>query len=266
MNTINISILTCVHIETHVFKFIKTIDSIFEQGHIPNEIIIIKNGILSDELDSFIEILSQKKHNIRSLIINENNGLAYALNEALKICSNELVGRVDPGDKILNDRFFYQKKFLDENSDVSICGTQAIEIRRNNQEILNKPVYHKNIIKSLKFKNPIIHSTVVFRKLSICRVGKYPLIDRCQDYFLWVKCFEFGLNFHNLPKIFLEVELDDDMMHRRNFSYFLFEMKIYNYMLKKDIIGPFNYLFLIISRFTLRNLPNFLKIKLYNLR
>ena len=90
-----------------------------------------------------------------------------ALNHGLKISSNELIGRLDPGDVLINERFHLQKEYMDANLDISICGSFAYEKFKNSKRILKKPELHKFIIKDLIIKNPLIHSSVIFRKKDI---------------------------------------------------------------------------------------------------
>ena len=266
MIDLKISLLICTHIDTDSKQLLKTFKSILTQDHIPNEIIVIQNGPLTNNSMNLIKTYAEINKKIKIIIIDKNLGLAMALNKAIKFSTNELIARIDPGDKVINNRFFHQKNFMDKNKNTIICGCFINEIYNKKVKLIKKPINNKIIIDSLKFKNPIIHSTVIFRKIPIEKIGSYPLINKCQDYYLWVKCSEFGFNFYNLPLPLVEVDLDLSMMKRRNFSYFLYEFEIYNYMYKRKIINPLNYLFLIIFRFTLRILPNFIKIKLYNFR
>jgi hypothetical protein len=266
MKKLDISLLICAHIDTNSTQLGNSFNSIQDQIHIPNEIIIIHNGPLTDKCLKLIKISQLKYKNFTSIFLEHNIGLAKALNEGIKFSNNNLIARLDPGDIVIDDRFYHQKIFMDRNKNIAICGSFINEIYKKNKRIIQKPILNKDILESLKFKNPIIHSTVIFRKKLIEKIGSYPIIDRCQDYFLWVKCSEFELNFHNLPLPLVELELDFEMMKRRNFSYFLSELKIYRYMFKKNIINLFNYIFCIIFRFFLRIMPDFLKIKLYNFR
>jgi glycosyltransferase involved in cell wall biosynthesis len=215
---------------------------------------------------NFIDEIKNYKRNTIFINLRNNFGLAVALNCGLKKCTNNLIARIDPGDKIINNRFLQQVNFMNKNDEISVCGSFADEFYKQKKRLLKKPILSRDIIKTLKIKNPIIHSSVMFRKNQIDQVGGYPLIARCQDYFLWIKCYEKGFKFHNLPEALIEINLDDDMMKRRNFLYYTYEKKIYDYMFKKELIGFNNYLLLIFSRLVLRLMPNFLKIRMYNLR
>ena len=189
-----------------------------------------------------------------------------ALNHGLKISSNELIGRLDPGDVLINERFHLQKEYMDANLDISICGSFAYEKFKNSKRILKKPELHKFIIKDLIIKNPLIHSSVIFRKKDIKKIGGYPIIPKCQDYFLWVKCYQAGLKFYNLPFPLIIVHLDYEMMKRRNYFYYKNELKIYRYMLNNKILSPLKFYILILARLVLRILPINIKLILYNIR
>lgn len=198
--------------------------------------------------------------------MKKNTGLANALNIGIQYSKNNLIARIDPGDLVINNRFYIQKAYMDLNTDVSICGSFANEIYKKKTALLKKPTSHSKIINGIRFKNPIIHSTVMFKKIEIQKIGSYPVIDRCQDYFLWVKCFENGYFFYNIPKALIEVQLDMQMMERRGLTYYKNELHIYKYMLSKKIINFTNFLILSIYRFILRIIPTSLKILIYRLR
>ena len=107
---------------------------------------------------------------------------------------------------------------MDANLDISICGSFAYEKFKNSNQILLQqlPELHKFIIKDLIIKNPLIHSSVILGK-KYKKIGGYPIIPKCQDYFLWVKCYQAGLKFYNLPFPLIIVHLDYEMILRRNY-------------------------------------------------
>jgi len=263
---INITLLICVHVETKETDLKKTIQSIFNQTKIPKEIIILKNGPLQKGCVDLIQKFLKLKKNILLIDLKKNEGLAKALNLGLAKSSYEFIGRLDPGDMVINERFLKQINFLSSNKKYSICGSFAFEKFKNKKKLLRKPESNFDIYQNIKYRNPIIHSTVVFKRKDILDIGGYPVISRCQDYLLWIKCIENNLFFKNLSTPLIEVQLDLDMMNRRDYNYFLNELFIYNYMLRKKIVSPLEYIIIVISRFTLRVLPKTIKLFLYNLR
>ncbi len=263
---LDISLLIAVHFEIKPSQLKVSIESIFLQNSIPKQIIIIADGPINSNLSKYLSEICNKYNQILILNLKKNKGLAYALNYAMEKSNYELIARLDPDDEIINDRFLIQKKVFDEKSNLSICGSFIQEKSKNKSRLIQKPLTDNDIKISLKVKNPIIHSTVMFKKSCIIQVGGYPSIFKCQDYLLWVKCMEKKNTFKNLDKALVITKLDKELMRRRNLSYFLYEKKIYEYMLQKGVINNYIFSLNIISRFILRLLPYPLKFFLYNIR
>lgn len=263
MIKLEISLLIAVHHETEEKHLLKSIQSIYNQKHIPNEIILIQDGIIKNSLKKLIGSLNDQNLIDHHLMIDNNSGLANALNLGITKSKNLLIARLDPEDEILNDRFYVQYEFLKANQDISICGSFAYEIFNKKTKLLRKPLTNLDISNSFQFGNPIIHSTVMFRKKSIENIGCYPLIHKCQDLFLWIKCLEGGYKFANIDLPLLRICLHSELILRRNINYFKFEKIIYDYQLNKNLISVYVYIYQIMSRYILRTLPSKFKIFLY---
>ena len=263
---LDISLLIAVHHGTKKIFLVKSLKSVYSQRYVPKEIIIIIDGKISSKINTFLNNNPENYNNLKIIKIQKNLGLANALNQGILNCKYNLAARLDPDDQIINNRFKIQKEEFDKNQNLTICGSYILESRGNKTKIIKKPLSNGQIYKSLKFKNPIIHSTVMFRVDRIRKIGLYPSINKCQDYLLWIKSMEENYKFKNLPLDLVKTNLDISMMERRNFKYFLNEYKIYKYMLNKKIITNQLFLFLVISRLLLRSIPNSIKILLYNYR
>ena len=231
-NNLEVSVLIAVHHAINPIQVRVSIESIFLQKNIPNQIIIIVDGSIGIELSEYLLHLSLKYNQIVIFYLKKNKRFYYFLKYCLKKLNYELIARLDPDDIVVNNRFFEQKKEFDENQTLSICGSYAQETYKNNKKkLLKKPSKDNEIKVSLKIKNPIIHSTVMFKKSDIQSIGGYPSIYKCQDYLLWIKCMENSLIFKNIDKVFVISKLDKSLMMRRDLNYFRFEKIIYNYML-----------------------------------
>lgn len=263
MKKINISLLIAVHFETKAANLIKTINSISTQTHKPNEIILIKDGPIKISLNKII-LNSLKKNSItKVLTLAKNKGLAIALNYGLKNAKHELIARLDPEDEIINNRFMLQYNYMLKNSKIVVCGGFALEMFNDKKKIIKKPTAHEDISKQIKFRNPFIHSSIIFRKKFILKIGGYPKIKKCQDLFLWIKCLEAGYKMANINLPLIKTYLNQGSLIRRNAEYFKYEKIIYEYQYKKNLITLKIYFFQIISRYILRNIPFFLKNLIY---
>lgn len=265
MTKIDISILLAVHNQTSNKDFTKTIESIYLQKHIPKDIIIIQDGPIEENLfKNILNFKNEKKIN-QNIILKKNLGLANALNEGIKKCKFNLVARLDPEDEVINDRFYYQFLFMSKNQNISVCGSYAREEHDISSNIIKKPTTSSEISKYIKFGNPLIHSTVIFRKNKIVDIGGYPNIPKCQDLFLWVKCLQFGLKLANLPKVLVKTYLNRETMRRRGLKYFRNELIIYKYQYQHKLISHKEFILNCILRFLLRASPIWLRNITYKL-
>ena len=82
----------------------------------PNEIILVKDGILNEDLENCISDLMNKIPVLKVYGYSINKGLGYALNFGLKKCSNEIVFRMDTDDIAHNKRFEKQLPLLLDNN------------------------------------------------------------------------------------------------------------------------------------------------------
>lgn len=179
--------------------------SLSAQSLKPFEVILIEDGPVSVELKAVIQ-----KHrddlNILSIQLPGNVGLARALNIGLEKCSCDLVARMDADDIAIYTRFQKQVDFMVMNSDVSILGTYCSIIDDLGNQVSNceLPIKHDSIVKEL-WSCPIIHPSVMFRKVEIQRLGGYSEdLRRRQDYELWFRCAQAGLRFANIAECLLQ--------------------------------------------------------------
>ena len=85
--------------ENHVFLK-EAIESIYyKQTLRPNEIVIVKDGYLTKELDEVLQEYKEKLPNVLKIVgYKENRGLGHALNYGLNACTNEIICRMDSDD------------------------------------------------------------------------------------------------------------------------------------------------------------------------
>lgn len=136
------------------------LDSIYESSLLPNQVVIVKDGCLTKELEDVLDHYTEVDY----LLLDENKGLSCALNAGLSICKNELIARMDTDDICHSERFRKQINYLKQNPSVDIVGTYAVRIDADNKQcgILKVPITHTDISKYI-WACPFIHPTVMFR-------------------------------------------------------------------------------------------------------
>ena len=106
------SVLLSIYYKESPTNFTQALKSILEQTLQPTEIILIKDGTLTSELEEVIVKFQKKYPIIYSINLSTNQGLGKALNEGLRHCTYDIVSRMDTDDIALPDRFEKQVDFM----------------------------------------------------------------------------------------------------------------------------------------------------------
>ncbi|MEX9565616.1 MULTISPECIES: glycosyltransferase [Morganellaceae] len=229
------------------------------QTVLPNEVILIKDGRLSSELDDLIYHWSKQYPKIMKVIeLKENVGLGKALNEGLKYCSYNWVFRMDTDDYCMPDRFEKQLLYIHFNPNIVLLGSCIEEFDSTMSRSLgyrNVPCSHNDILKYVNQRNPFNHMTVAFRKDIIELVGGYQHHLYMEDYNLWIRVIAAGYKVANLQDSLVKVRCGDSMVKRRKgITYIKSEFQLAKLKIEKKIDTPLNsYL-----NFTLRSIPRLL--------
>jgi len=148
--------------------------------------------ILADDAstDETLEIVSRYRDpRIKILRNSANLGLAKNLNAALAHCRAELVARQDGDDVSLPTRFEKQVAFMDEHRDVAVVGTRDIWIdeQGNETDRFDLPTEHDEIVEELWSRCCMNHSSVVYRREVVRKLGGYRPLPESEDYDLWFR-------------------------------------------------------------------------------
>ena len=167
------------------------IDSMLGQTVVPDEIVIVEDGPLTDDLYAVLDEYKEKFPQIIRTVRNEKNlGLGLALNAGLKECRNELVARMDTDDISKPDRCEKQLKYFLENPETTILGGQIAEFITEPANIVGRrivPETDKELKEYIKKRCPFNHMTVMFKKSDVIKVGNYQDWFWNEDYYLWIR-------------------------------------------------------------------------------
>ena len=115
-------------------------ESIYSQTVLPDEIVLVEDGRLTDELYEAISEYECRPSEINFVTVKleKNSGLGLALAEGIKHCSNELVARMDTDDICVPDRFERQLNAFSENPGLDIVGGYISEFSDDMHNIISE--------------------------------------------------------------------------------------------------------------------------------
>ena len=195
--------------------------SLERQSLIPDEIVVVKDGPLTPELE---KVLERHVHNgngipYRMVQLAENRGLGEALNAGLKYCRYPWVARMDTDDIATEDRFAAQMEYLQRHPELDILGGWICEFDEADPAECARerrvPETHEAIVRFAKYRNPMNHMTVIFRKEAVEEAGGYRPMPGMEDYYLWMRMLQRGKRFANLPRVLVRARAGRAMLRRR---------------------------------------------------
>ena len=190
------------------------LDSVSDNSIKPTEVVLVQDGPIGMELS---KIINQKSENIniKHVILQNNMGLARALNEGLKHIATPFVFRADSDDFNCSNRFSKQLEILKKGYD--LVGGSVLEKDSNGRStsIKRVPTNRSDIVKYLKFRNPFNHMAVAFRRSFVSRLGGYPNIYLREDYALWALFLANNARVCNMDEVLVEVSAGNEMYQRR---------------------------------------------------
>ena len=253
--TLPISCICSIYKGTILKEFIVAIDSLLVQEYIPNEIIIIVDGLIDEDMKYFLENIIKIENIFKVYFIDQNRGLGFALKYGLLKCNNKIVARFDSDDINLKNRLKIQFDLLKNNPEISIVGSDVIEFNNfDNQIHIKKMKNHKNMIRGFMRRNQLNHPSVMYRKKDILKVGSYKGIKLFEDYELWLRCIKSEVGIRNINKALVAMRRSSYLSNRIGLKYAIYELRFLIETIKQNTIKKIYIPFFII-RIIIRLLP-----------
>ena len=125
-------------------KFLReSIDSIYAQTLLPDEVVLIEDGPLNDELNAVIEDLKVKYDTLRVIPLKEKQGLGTALNIGLETCKYDIVARMDTDDISKPNRSEKQIKFMESHPEIDLCSAWVDEFEGDIDNVISQRKVHR---------------------------------------------------------------------------------------------------------------------------
>lgn len=166
----------------------EAIDSIIYQTFRDFELIIIDDAS-TDNTSNIIK--SYNDDRIVFIKNNENLGIAKTLNKGIEIAKGKYIARMDADDISYKHRLDIQYKFMEDNTEVGMCGSsvEMFSEKDNNIKLHECPTNYEEIKVLQIFNTAFAHPTVMIRKNIL---DKYNLrydefYEGMEDYELWTR-------------------------------------------------------------------------------
>lgn len=262
------SVLMSVYIKENPDYFKVALDSVVNQTLMPDQIVIVKDGPITNELEKVLTDFEKKYSDIVEIIeLEKNCGLGIALNEGLKRCKYDIVARMDTDDYALENRFEKQISIFEKDKEMSVVGglIQEYDIELKNKEnIRNVPETDEEIKKFLKKRNAINHMAVMYKKNDVINAGSYLDCPYFEDYYLWCRMAINNCKFHNVQDIIVNVRAGSEMINRRGGKkYFKPIINFYKKIKKIGFINTFECIYNCTLRIIVAMIPNSFRTKFY---
>lgn len=188
-------------------------ESILAQTFTDWELVLVDDG--SPALGTVAEIdLIARDRRVVLIRLDQNQGIARALNIGLGQCRTNLVARMDADDRMMPTRLQRQFDYLRSHPDVTVLGSQLQEIEWETNRLLPPTTHPERVtaeyVESQRQTSEIWflnHPTVMLRRREVLDIGGYPEYPVAQDLGLWLKALKTGLQIHNLPTVELHYRL-----------------------------------------------------------
>ena len=215
-----LTVLQSVYIKDNPQYLHECFYSLANQTLPANKIVLVKDGLLTPELDEVIYYW-QDKLPLQVVGYEENKGLAYALNYGLQYVDTDLVARMDSDDICYPDRFEKQLEWFKLNPQGYILGTGIEEFYQQNSSSVSKKIrlYPKVTTRqnTILYKGtPIAHPTVMI-KTCVLKKNLYNTNTKCnEDIELWFRLLMDDIVFFTLQEPLLHFRVTDTTLKRRS--------------------------------------------------
>lgn len=205
-----------------------------EQTLPPDQLVIVRDGPVPTHIQNYLDSLrgtmqsafAQQRPDISPpeiciVPLQQNCGLAHALNTGLAHCTYEIVARADSDDISLPTRFSIMIPLFNPDNCVSpdIVGSAIQEFegdKSKSGQIRVLPQQGPKLLRYARRRSPLHHPSVVFRKSVVSAAGGYPEnIGRFEDYLLWERLILNGAFLYNVPTPLVLYRVDSGAYQRR---------------------------------------------------
>jgi glycosyltransferase involved in cell wall biosynthesis len=226
-----LSVLMAIYAKEKPEFLSASLESLKLQSMQPDEVLLVKDP-LSEELNQVIKAYSSILP-IVEVELASSSGLGDALRIGIESCRGDIIARMDSDDICVRDRFGKQVEFLRSHPEIDLVGSNIAEFDHDALHPISiraLPEFHPEISLLARWRCPVNHMTVMFRRDAVLKAGNYQKDRRQEDYKLWARMLINGSRFHNLQEVLVLARIGNGMIRRRGgFAFMKSELKLQSY-------------------------------------
>ena len=174
------------------------------------ELILINDGS-TDDGPNIAESYAGKDTRIRHLTLS-HGGIVKALNAGLELAQTPYIARMDADDICYPQRLEQQIQLMDKNQHIGLVSSRVEHLSTNPSQQgyieyikwINSLITHEDIYSRRFIESPFAHPSVLFRRDLVKRYGGYQEGDFPEDYELWLRWLNAGVNMAKVPATLLK--------------------------------------------------------------
>lgn len=261
------AVLMAVYSGDDADLFQVAVNSIFANSLLPSQVLIVIDGPLGIALEDAIAKMVELYPIIAFIRLEQNEGLASALNLGLKSIRFPWVVRADADDFNLSYRFTRLAEAILLKPTLDLIGSQILEVDENKKPIAYRfaPETQFEIIKMIRIRCPFNHMSVAFRLQAVIACGGYPKIHLKEDYALWSAMIANGASVANLQEVLVHATAGTSMYKRRGgLKYAMSEFAIQKQLIKCGLQSRYIAFFIGIARAIIFLIPSSFRARFYS--
>jgi glycosyltransferase involved in cell wall biosynthesis len=201
----------------------RAIQSILDQSFQHFELILINDGSNDDPSD----ILSTFNDSRIKTINLPTSGIVFSLNHGISISRGKYIARMDADDYAYPERLRLQYEHLEQNDHVGVVSglVNYVGDRKKNLgyalyvDWTNTLLTHEKMYLNRFVESPMAHPSVMIRRNLFYENGSYKVGGFPEDYELWLRLMENGIQFSKLNEIIIDWYDHEDRLSRNHPSY-----------------------------------------------
>ncbi len=204
----------------------------------PAQLVLVEDGPLTEGLYGVIGRYRASFPGFVSLPLARNGGLGRALDAGLQACTHEWVARMDSDDISHPERFERQLRYLEAHPELDVLGCALSEFEVDPAVVRSVRACPAGVGEYIKFRSPLNHATVFFRRSSVLGAGGYVHCPYMEDYHLWIRMHAMGMRLSSMPDVLYLCKMDAGAVGRRGgMRYVRSEARIQRLLLRTGIIS-----------------------------